>query len=137
MGVPDRRGTVAVGRPSMQATAGTRAVGITDSVTNTLFGEAAHQLTVAEMPAHRHNIGLSDPGHAHGGVFVSINGYNSPGGATSVVGSLNGGNTSANNTGIQVTDGVGNVNQTAISGSNGFHNNVQPSTSCNYILRLA
>ena len=72
---------------------------------------------------HRHNIGLSDPGHTHSASGPPNFWYS--GGGANIGGSpntsfLNYGaaiSINANTTGIQIHDGVGNVNQTSIAGA--------------------
>jgi microcystin-dependent protein len=112
----------------------TGAVGrITNYVTSTIgsiFGECLHVLGLGEMPAHGHNVGIYDPGHAHSiygpsGV-VANTGY--AGGTGNIEGGL--GHTSSTNT-------TGITAYTDIQGGSGSHNNVQPSNVCNYIIRIA
>jgi microcystin-dependent protein len=131
MGVPDLRSTVPMGRPTMGGIA-SRALGIVDTVLNTLFGEANHTLSAAEIPAIGVNVSVSGTlsGVTTSDVDVGISSENTGGGSfpfliptgqaqvgVAVSGSMSGGGVS-NNTG------------------GAAHNNVQPSTTCNFIVRV-
>ena len=140
MGVPDRRDTVGVGKSTMGGVASRALQTLTNTVLGALFGEANHTLTQAEIASHFHSMFLTDPGHTHtattnaqylgpsGGASYYGGGFNPFNGAVTV---------NAAFTGISISDGIGNNNHTTSAGSSGSHNNVQPSTTCNYILRLA
>jgi hypothetical protein len=91
-------------------------------------GEETHLLTTGEIPSHTHVNTLTDPGHTHGGVAVSVNNYNSPGGATVVVQSVNFGNTSSATTGVTINN--------AAFGGGGAHNNMQPTVFVNVMVKL-
>jgi microcystin-dependent protein len=94
----------------------------------TFAGEANHQLSIAEMPAHDHEYSQTphnhpDPGHAHGGVMVPTGaGYYSLGVYPP---NITQGGTAAAATGIQAA--YANIGFAA-QGSYAAHNNVQPTT---------
>lgn len=95
--LPDMRGKVAVGLNTK---------GAFDSLGKST-GEKAHQLTIAEMPSHEHNLAID--GGSDAGVMdrVMLNGYNS-------------------------ARWYSNVRAT---GGNQSHNNIQPSLVFNYIIK--
>lgn len=135
MGVPDHRETVPVGKSTM---GGTTARGILSQFTSTLLttiggwiGEALHALTVPELASHNHGGStgtmLSNQSHSHG--------YTAPANG-------NGTGTSPNYfssaTTPSTTSATNIDHQHAIGfdGSGVAHNNVQPSTVCNFIIRI-
>ncbi|QEL14798.1 hypothetical protein [Limnoglobus roseus] len=110
MTLPDRRGTVGVGRDDMGGTAANRVTtggsGISGTTLGATGGEQTHTLTTTEMPSHSHSIA---GGHNSGGSAVAVD-------------------TSALNQSEPVN--------TASTGGDGPHNNMQPSTVCNFIIKL-
>jgi microcystin-dependent protein len=137
-GIGDLRGRTWAGTDNMGGTDANRLLaGTLAGVRNSIGGAGGadtNTLTLSQLPGHRHAVGINDPGHAHGGVVVGENTFDSPGGGTVVVQSLIDGSTSVAFTGIQVTDGVGNPNQTGISGSGAAHDNLQPTMLGNWIM---
>jgi microcystin-dependent protein len=133
-GVPDLRDTVPVGKSTMGGAVSRALQTLANTVLGTLFGEANHTLASNELPAHSHPNTLNDPGHTH--PQNANTGYENLGGGigqtTGTAGSVITSNqsTQSNTTGVTIT----NANST---GGGGAHNNVQPSTTCNYILRAA
>ena len=105
--VPDCRGKALVGYKSGDANFGTLGASV---------GEAAHVLSVAEMPSHSH------PEQAANNPYVAQP-YSS---GAAILGF------SANRTYDQST-----LSSTANTGSGGAHNNVQPSLVVNAIIRAA
>ncbi|OSI68883.1 phage tail protein [Bradyrhizobium canariense] len=105
--------------------------GLTSRALGGIVGEENHLLTTSEIPAVAFSgtTGNDSPDHTHGGVLVSTNGYNSPGGATAVVQSANGGSTAGASTRHQHPFS-GNI-----SGGGGTHNNMQPSTFVNFMIK--
>ena len=103
--------------------------GLTARTLGATVGEENHLLTTAEMPAHTHANSLSDPGHQH-----TYNNSNAP------VGGLTGGGAFPLNTGDQtsstsnVTTGITITNASA--GSGGTHNNMQPTSFVNMMVKL-
>jgi microcystin-dependent protein len=106
--------------------------GLTARALGATFGEETHLLATTELPAHSHANTLTDPGHSHststpipggGSTFDTWNtstvGTNATAGAP---------NTSGNTTGITIN----NVN----AGGGGAHNNIQPSTYMNMMVKL-
>lgn len=139
--LPDYREVVLTGRATMGGAAGRNILNFTNTIKDTLsawFGEALHVITGGELPAHRHGAYLIDPGHTHGGVLVSTNSYSSPGGATAVTQSANGGATASSLTGatVHATDDNA-LNATSVTGASNPMSLVQPTQPTNYIIRLA
>lgn len=141
MGVPDLRETVPLGKSTMGATTArgliTNWASSFLTLLNNVIGEAQHVIASSEMPSHRHVVVLSDPGHAHTyqhqGGSVRQDGTS----AFTVLPTTITDTTSTSTTGINIGDGAGNLNVTALTGGGAAHNNVQPSTVCNYIIRIA
>lgn len=90
-------------------------------------GEAAHTITVPEMPDHGHTATVTDPGHTHSYSVFSPSQSVSPGGGASA-GSNVGGTTGSSVTGISVAN--------AHAGGGGAHNNMQPFAVCNWLWKL-
>jgi microcystin-dependent protein/cytoskeletal protein CcmA (bactofilin family) len=109
--VPDLRSRVPIGTGT--------GTGLSTYALGATGGEESHTLTVAEMPAHSHNI--TDPGHSHSGVpnqaSTALNGANNS--------TNNGGNTGAVTTGITIDN----------TGGGGAHENRQPYLAINYIIK--
>jgi microcystin-dependent protein len=136
MGVPDLRDTVPVGKSTMGAVASRALQTLTNTVLGTLFGEANHILTVAELASHYHAVGISDPGHTHSSnAAVNSGGSTTPGGAFAI-NPTGAATINAAVTGIRASSSNG-IDTSYSQGSGTAHNNVQPSTTCNYIIRLA
>jgi microcystin-dependent protein len=136
MGVPDLRDTVPVGKSTMGGAASRALQTLTNTVLGTLIGLANNVLVLANLPP----ITSTNPtqaitvatGNAGGTGNVSIGGViNSDdgvgGGFTHISGAVVGSATSTGNNAISVTS-TG-TTSTAV-------NNVQPSTTCNYIIRI-
>lgn len=115
-----------LGRAFIAAGAGS---GLTSRSLGAYFGEETHQLTVAELAQHSH--GVTDNGHTHpaapGQNFVSTttstglyNVGNAPLGGSAQ------GSTGSADTGISIQN----------QGSNTPHNNMQPSSAWNVMLKL-
>lgn len=120
----DARGRAAVGKDDMGGTAaGIIGSSIAGTTLGAVGGEETHKLVVAEMPNHTH--GVNDPGHVHADVgtqgVIANNG-------TAVTFQFNTGthNTSSATTGISIQS----------AGSDGTHNNLQPSYITNKIIKL-
>lgn len=109
------------------AVAGTGA-GLTARPLGSSLGEEAHPLTTAELAAHTHANSLTDPGHTH---TIAVN--TSGNGSTSVTQGQTGGSSvpggiSTTQTGISITN--------ASAGSGNAHNNMQPTTFWNVMIKL-
>jgi microcystin-dependent protein len=125
--LPNLKGAVAVGRDSAQTEFDT--LGETG-------GAKTHTLTSTEMPSHTHtqnahSHGYSDPTHAHyqSGIGLAANG--------SRAGLVNQDGVGFTSTGFSAT-GITISNATATNqntGGGGAHNNLQPYTVLNYIIK--
>jgi microcystin-dependent protein len=91
----------------------------------TTLGEETHLLSTPEIPAHNH--GVTDPGHTHSGVQPGggATGSSGTGGAAVFYIDVNGSTASAT-TGISINN----------AGGGGTHNNMQPSSFMNAIVKL-
>jgi microcystin-dependent protein len=151
--VPDLRGLVGVGMDAMPG--GTRANRMTRAVAITIAartGEETHIVTVPEMPAHAHPV--SDPTHVHtiadnqhghqlwgGANFLSnayasgaVNvGYLGDPAAEKIIWAHGGTQPGHSNIGMF---GAGTGISVGNSGSNGAHENVQPTVFVPYIVYL-
>ena len=98
-------------------------------------------MLLTESPAHFHAAGIYDPPHAHamppgglaqagadnGGVVgITQNGWG---------GIANGNGTLAASTGVRVNSSNG-IDTTYSAGGGGAHKNVQPTITCNYVIRI-
>jgi microcystin-dependent protein len=114
--VPDGKGKVIAG-----VDAGGTTLSIGTVIGNT-GGAQTHTLSIAEMPAHNHDV--TDPSHTHGGV-----GYSSQGVQGSTMQTMMepyNATVAAAYTGITIQN----------KGGGGAHNNVQPTLVMNYIIKL-
>lgn len=130
--VPNHCEVALVGQRAMGAAA-SRSLFATGVLGAGAYGEAAHLLTSGEMPSHYHAAGISDPGHAHSYTMVTNAGNTGSGGAfgNSPLGST----TSSAATGVRVNSSNG-LDTTYSTGGGAAHNNVQPSTTVNFIIRI-
>lgn len=133
MGVPDLRDTVPVGKSTMGAVASRALQTLTNTVLGTLIGAANYVLSIANLPAHTHANTLTDPGHTHNITgtpnYVASTAGNGNYDDVQPRGGVVTGHVIANTTGITLTN--------ASVGSGTSMSLVQPSTTCNYIIRLA
>jgi microcystin-dependent protein len=113
--LPNLRGRVPIG-------AGPKAGALSERSLGSIGGNETHILTIAEMPIHSH--GITDPGHAHRVPTEKDEGNFMPRGGAN--GHIPGNRlTDPQTTGITVnTEGGGNA-----------HNNMQPFTVINYIIK--
>jgi hypothetical protein len=121
--LPDKRGYVPgglsdMGNTDIDAYAGAPVVAGSDTTPGGKVGEVSHALSVDEIPEHKHDNYLNDPGHRHndpGDMNLSADG--AAGGSTIAVYYPGSKLTDPATTGITIT----NVN----TGGGGVHNNVQ------------
>ena len=133
MGVPDRRDTVAVGKSTMGGVASRALQTLTNTVLGTLFGLANNTLTTLNLPAYTPTGTISNGAitFPNGDVSV-VNGGTVNGFTRGTIGSV-----------VDITSMLGPVQAastffgSAQGGTSTPVNNVQPSTTCNFILRLA
>jgi microcystin-dependent protein len=133
MGVPDRRDTVGVGKSTMGGVASRGLQTLTNAVLGTLFGLANVVLTTLNLPAY------TPTGTIVNGAITTTPATNTIAGA-SVAGVASGGLTGVINAAamtINSTQAASTFTGAAQGGTSSAVNNVQPSTTCNYILRLA
>jgi microcystin-dependent protein len=138
MGVPDMRDAVPIGESTMGATASRALQTLTNTVLGGLIGLANNVLVKANLPPITSSGNNTITVNPSAGTFIPFNNTGWTG-----VGSAAGGNiTPVSNSGASIG------NATGLTGSNAINvtstgttstpvNNVQPSTTCNYILRLA
>jgi microcystin-dependent protein len=132
--LPDLRGRVPMGAgtgrnvaDSANLTARTLGAKISDAET--------HTLTSAEIPGHTHPVSITDPGHAHtidpSQVFTALAAnWGASYGAPEIAYRQDYGQTIfSNTTGITAS-------ATSNTGGGGAHNNVQPSTVINFIIKF-
>lgn len=137
MGVPDRRDTVGVGKSTMGGVSSRALQTLTNTVLGTLFGLANNVLAALNIPTIT-SVNASQaiavtstqtgiPLNATNGTVVTPNSppaFFVPGsGSTIAIGQV-------------TSNGTNSISTTYTNGSQTAVNNVQPSTTCNYILRL-
>ncbi len=137
--LPDKRGRASAAVDNMGGVAANR-------LTSTYFaapqlgvtgGSDNHTLTVNEMPAHRHSVFISDPGHSHTGAVVqSQSNINLAAGGNPVPTIVNTAGIGTATTGISITSGDSVANATLQAGANFPHAIAQPTICCNYIMRV-
>jgi microcystin-dependent protein len=100
-------------------------------------GSQFHTLTPAEMPSHFHTASISDPGHAHGvnGIIVPAGPGFGLGGSPFIAANIGNAGTTAVGTGVRIASGNG-LDTTNSAGGNAAHTIVQPTITCNYIIRI-
>lgn len=137
--IPDARGRVLAGRDNMGGTAASRLTGLTNGVAGTKLsgtgGEQAHTVTSAEMPSHTHTATstVTDPGHIHSGTHIT--GITLSGGGARDVLANPTGETALTNATNSKTTGITVGTSNANTGSDGAHNNVQPTGVRNILIK--
>jgi microcystin-dependent protein len=108
--VPDLRGRVIAGQDDMGEASANRLTtaksGVNGDNLGATGGSEDHQLTIAEIPSHRHTDSFSQGGNGSG--YPGFDG-----------------------SGDKITSGT-----TGLTGLDGFHNNVQPTIILNYIIKV-
>jgi microcystin-dependent protein len=135
--LPDKTGRVSAMIEAAQNRLPSTYFGGTSTQMGAVGGSASHTLTAAEMPIHSHSASSSDSGHGHpvnplnggGSVLYSGGGtltYTGGGFALTTVPNL-----ITIGTGFaQITTAIGNA------GGGAAHSIVQPTITCNYIIRI-
>jgi microcystin-dependent protein len=134
MGVPDLRDTVPVGKSTMGGVASRGLHTLTNTVLGALIGLANTVLVTLNLPAYTPTGTFA--GLSTNRVVNSASGTPTITGITASGGPL-GVTTDAGNTAFSQIAVSGNVTMAAQGGTSTAFNNVQPSTTCNWILRLA
>lgn len=101
--------------------------GLTSRVAGATVGEETHLLSTPEIPSHTHVNTLTDPGHNHTYSQTPNAAGAGTGGAGTPI-NFTTSNTSTNTTGITITN--------ANAGGGGAHNNMQPTTFLNAMVKL-
>lgn len=142
-GMPDVRGRTIAGLDNMGGSAALRLTGLSGGVVGTTLGAAGgvetHTLTLAQLAAHAHNgsgnTGTESADHSH---TTTLNGYHGANGAA--VQGWSAGNVT-DYTGFGIATGGRSAAHThaysftsSSSGSDGAHNNVQPTFMAGYII---
>jgi microcystin-dependent protein len=139
---PDLREVVPMGRGGMGGTGARGLVSFTGStVVKTPFGEQNHKLSTAELATHRHGGAVSEgSGHSHT-IYMQTGASGPAAGGSGVqltsTATAFGASTTSVTTGATFTDGSGNAGVTTNVGSDDVHNNMQPTYTCNWIIRAA
>jgi len=129
MGVPDRRDTVGVGKSTMGGVASRGLMTLTNTVLGTLFGLANNVLVLANLPPYTPSGSIGN-----GAITISHNAAAQTGGS-----STSGGGFALNTpgaAGISASQAASSFSGNAQGGTSTPTNNVQPSTTCNYIIRI-
>lgn len=124
--LPDMRGRAPIGLDTM----GNIAAGIVSEATALGWtgGAKTHTLATSEIPAHKHDLTVTDPGHTH---TDDLNLGSGVGSGLGIVGNNSNGNISIVNsatTGITVS--------MANAGGGGAHNNMQPSMAGTWYMKI-
>jgi len=150
--LPDGQGRTLVGHGT--------GTGLTQRSVGQTWGEEKHLLVTAELATHNHtltdpththtvsdpthNHAISDPGHAHTyEETIQASGINSAPGTSGKI-NFTTGSTGASGTGIGIVAHATGISLVAhatgitlaTAGSNTPHNNIQPSSGVNYIIRI-
>lgn len=129
--LPDMREGVPVGNSTMGSTTARGLITHIASGLSTIagvIGAATHVLTTGQLPKHKHENALTDPGHDHSDSRTPNSGTAGGAGSGFATGSEQTVRTGSNSTGITITN--------AEVGNDEAHNNVQPSVVCNWIIRV-
>jgi microcystin-dependent protein len=137
--VPNKMGKVSAMIESAQNLLTPTYFGADSTQLGSIGGSQSHTLVTAELPPHQHSVFLHDPGHTHSfGPTFLIDPANAPQSGGGAGTNFKSGTTGSNTTGITIgsVNGTANDNQTTATGSGNAHAIVQPTITCNYIIRI-
>jgi microcystin-dependent protein len=132
MGVPDLRDTVPVGKSTMGGVASRALHTLTNTVLGALIGAANVVLTTANLPPYTPAGSITVLSSLTDWIRGTLAGFS----ATSGASVFQAGATLSSLGASQITS-TGTLTGTPQGGTSAAVNNVQPSTTCNYIIRLA
>jgi microcystin-dependent protein len=131
--VPNKMGKVSAMMENVQNLLTSAFFGADSTQLGSIGGAQAHTLTAAEMPAHIHANTLTDGGHSH-----SLSGSSGSFAGTTTGGASGGGIVVPINPGAIILNAqvTGITINNASQGGGGAHAIVQPTITCNYIIRI-
>lgn len=136
MGVPDRRDTVGVGKSTMGGASSRGLQTLTNTVLGTLIGLANNVLLAVNLPPITSRNASQNINVATSGIFVPRSGTSLIQDFPSTPGSGLRAQDSTTSSGILNSAGINDISVVSTGTNSTPVNNVQPSTTCNYIVRL-
>jgi microcystin-dependent protein len=138
--VIDKRGRVSAGKDDMGGSSANRLTnqsgGLNGDTLGATGGSETHTLTEAQLAAHTHTgTTSSDGAHTHDVKYSRFLTFGTGGGGGAVI-TINSGGTDTGSGGALSNGAHTHTFTSASSGSDGAHNNVQPTIIVNYLLRV-